>query len=80
MKHVGFGDIAKYTGMALEDVNAREFMILTTLAIAMLVIDLWPEPLIEVMHASVNNLIAHVSISKLPAAETGVALLNAVQP
>jgi hypothetical protein len=32
------------------------------------------------MHASVDNLLVHVSVSKLPAPETGVALLNAVQP
>ena len=80
VKRVVFGDIANDNVRALEDVNAREFVILATLAVAVLLFGLWPEPLIEVMHASVNNLIAHVSISKLPAAETGVALLNAVQP
>ncbi len=80
VKRVVFGDIANDNVRALEDVNAREFVILATLAIAVLLFGLWPEPLIEVMHASVNNLVAHVSISKLPAAETGVALLNAVQP
>jgi NADH-quinone oxidoreductase subunit M len=80
VKRVVFGDIANDNVRALEDVNAREFVILATLAVAVLLFGLWPEPLIEVMHASVNNLVAHVSISKLPAAETGVALLNAVQP
>jgi len=50
------------------------------LAGAVLLFGLWPAPLIEVMHASVDNLLAHVSVSKLPVQETGVALLNAVQP
>jgi len=26
---------------------------------------LWPAPLLEVMHASVDNLLAHASVSKL---------------
>jgi NADH-quinone oxidoreductase subunit M len=80
VKRVVFGEIANDNVKALEDVNAREFVILTTLAIAVLVFGLWPEPLIDVMHASVENLLAHVSISKLPTPETGVALLNAVKP
>ena len=64
----------------LEDVNAREFVILASLAVVVLLFGLWPAPLIDVMHASVGNLLAHVSVSKLPAGETGVALLNAVRP
>ncbi len=80
VKRVIFGDIANDNVKELEDVNAREFVILATLAVAVLVFGLWPEPLIEVMHASVDNLLVHVSVSKLPVQETGVALLNAVQP
>ena len=80
VKRVVFGDIANDNVQALEDVNAREFVILATLAGAVLLFGLWPAPLIEVMHASVDNLLAHVSVSKLPVQETGVALLHAVQP
>jgi NADH-quinone oxidoreductase subunit M len=80
VKRVVFGDIANDNVKALEDVNAREFVILATLAVAVLGFGLWPEPLIEVMHASVDNLLVHVTVSKLPVPETGVALLNAVQP
>jgi len=80
VKRVVFGDIANDNVRALEDVNAREFVILATLAVAVLFFGLWPEPLIEVMHASVENLLAHVSVSKLPPQETGLALLNAVKP
>jgi NADH-quinone oxidoreductase subunit M len=80
VKRVVFGDIANDNVKALEDVNAREFVILATLAGAVLLFGLWPAPLIEVMHASVDNLLAHVSVSKLPVQETGVALLHAVQP
>jgi NADH-quinone oxidoreductase subunit M len=80
VKRVVFGEIANDNVKALEDVNAREFVILATLVVAVLVFGLWPEPLIEVMHASVDNLLAHVSVSKLPPQETGLALLNAVKP
>ena len=80
VKRVVFGDIANDNVKALEDVNAREFVILATLTVAVLGFGLWPEPLIEVMHASVDNLLVHVTVSKLPVPETGVALLNAVQP
>ena len=80
VKRVVFGDVANDNVQALEDINAREFVILATLAGAVLLFGLWPAPLIEVMHASVDNLLAHVSVSKLPVQETGVALLHAVQP
>ena len=36
---------------------------------------IWPAPLTEIMHASVGNLLEHVSVSKLPA-ETGLALMG----
>jgi NADH-quinone oxidoreductase subunit M len=80
VKRVVFGDIANDNVRQLEDVNGREFVILASLAVVVLLFGLWPAPLIDVMHASVNNLLAHVSVSKLPAGETGVALLNAVRP
>jgi len=41
---------------------------------------LYPAPLIDVMHASVDSLLAHVSVSKLPVQQAGLTLLNAVQP
>ena len=39
---------------ALTDLNAREFIIMTTLAIAVLVLGLWPAPVVDVMHASIH--------------------------
>ena len=80
VKRVVFGDIANDNVRQLQDVNGREFVILASLAVVVLLFGLWPAPLIDVMHASVDNLLAHVSVSKLPPGETGVALLNAVRP
>jgi NADH-quinone oxidoreductase subunit M len=80
VKRVVFGDIANDNVRQLADVNAREFVILASLAVMVLFFGLYPAPLIDVMHASVDNLLAHVTVSKLPVQATGVALLNAVQP
>ena len=80
VKRVVFGDIANDNVRQLEDVNGREFVILASLAVMVLFFGLYPAPLIDVMHASIDNLLAHVTVSKLPVQETGVALLNAVQP
>jgi NADH-quinone oxidoreductase subunit M len=33
--------------------------------VAVLLLGLWPYPLVEVMHASINNLLQHISVSKI---------------
>ena len=78
VKRVVFGEIANDNVKQLEDITSREFLILASLAAVVLLFGLWPAPLVEVMHASVDHLLAHLSVSKLPA-EAGVALLGAGQ-
>ena len=78
VKRVVFGDVANDNVQQLEDINAREFVVLASLAAAVLLFGLWPAPLLEVMHASVDNLLVHLSASKLPA-QAGLALLGAGQ-
>ena len=65
VKRVVFGAVANEQVAALTDINRREFFILATLAAAVLFFGLWPAPLVEVMHASLENLLAHVLVSKL---------------
>ncbi len=65
VKRVIFGDIANDNVRALKDVNSREFFFLGMLAVAILLLGLWPDPLVEVMHATINNLLQHVMTSKL---------------
>ncbi|NOZ10143.1 MAG: NADH-quinone oxidoreductase subunit M [Gammaproteobacteria bacterium] len=65
-KRVIFGKVANEKVAALNDVNAREIVFLSLLAVFVLGIGVWPLPLLEVMHVSVDNLLNHVSISKLP--------------
>ena len=66
VKRVIFGDVANKNVAKLEDINGRETFILTSLAIAVLVLGVWPDPLIEVMDASVANLLQHISVPKIP--------------
>jgi NADH-quinone oxidoreductase subunit M len=64
-KRVIFGEIANKHVAELKDINGREFLILALLAIAVLGMGLYPLPLTEIMHASVNELLKHVAVSKL---------------
>jgi len=65
-KRVVFGAVANKQVEALQDINAREFLVLGVLAALVLVMGIWPQPFAEVLHTSVNELLAHVSYSKLP--------------
>jgi len=65
VKRVIFGDVANDNVAKLTDINRREFFILATLALIVLVIGVWPAPVTEVMHASVEHLLTQVSQSKL---------------
>ena len=64
-KRVVFGKVANKHVAALEDINGREFAFLAILAFCVLAMGLYPFPFTEVMHASVNELLRHVAVSKL---------------
>jgi len=65
VKRVVFGDIANDTVANLQDLNRRETVILGTLAFIVLLLGVWPDPLASVMQSSVDNLIQHITVSKL---------------
>ena len=65
-KRVVFGAVTNPRVNEMKDVSAREFSFLAVLAVLVLSMGLYPKPYTEVMHTSVNNLLAHVAISKLP--------------
>jgi NADH-quinone oxidoreductase subunit M len=50
----------------LNDINAREFLMLALLAIAVLAMGIYPKPFTDVMNTSVTQLLQHVAVSKLP--------------
>ena len=64
-KRVIFGDVANHHVAELTDINKREFAILGALALCTLWMGVYPQPFTEVMHASVNDLLRHVAISKI---------------
>jgi NADH-quinone oxidoreductase subunit M len=65
VKRVVFGEVANDKVAKLQDVNGREALVLAALVIAVLALGLWPQPLIEVMDASVEQLLRHIAVSKL---------------
>ena len=64
-KRVIFGAVANEHVAALRDLNPREALVLGLLAAAVLAMGIYPLPITEVMHASVNELLRHVAQSKL---------------
>ena len=64
VKRVIFGEVANNDVANLEDINAREAFVLGTLAVAVLLVGLWPAPLVDLMHASVDSLLQHIQQPK----------------
>ena len=65
VKRVIFGDIKNDNVKALKDLNNREFLVLGILAFVVLLVGVWPAPLLEVMSASVEHLVGQITVSKL---------------
>ncbi|MDH5594734.1 MAG: proton-conducting transporter membrane subunit, partial [Gammaproteobacteria bacterium] len=65
VKRVFYGEVANDNVKALKDLNGREYLIMFVLAITVLFFGLYPNPLLEVMHPTVDNLLQHISQSKL---------------
>ena len=63
-KRVIFGEIANDNVAELKDINSRETFILVILAIVVLLFGIWPAPIFDMMHPSVENLFQHVLQSK----------------
>ena len=64
-KRVIFGAVASPAVEGLQDISRREFVVLAILALAVLWLGVYPFPLTDVMHATVDNLLVHVGNSKL---------------
>ena len=65
VKRVIFGDVANDNVAALEDIGHREFAILGILAVSVLLLGLWPAPLMDAMEATLGHLLEHISQTKL---------------
>ncbi len=64
VKRVVYGEVKSDAVANLKDMNQREFFVMAALAVAVLVLGIWPEPLVEVMRASVQHLIELISVTK----------------
>ena len=65
-KRVVFGKVVHAHVQEMKDIGSREFFFLTLLALCVLGMGVYPKPFTDVMHASVDQLLDHVAISKLP--------------
>ena len=65
VKRVVFGPVTSPRVAALEDLNGREFIVLGALAAAVLLIGVWPAPLLKVMQPTVHHLLTQAVATKL---------------
>ena len=63
-KRVIFGKPANETVARLEDVTKRERLVLFTLAILILALGIYPQPLIEIMQPSIEKIIESATLTK----------------
>ena len=59
-----YGEVANDNVAALEDLNRREFIVLGILAIAVLLVGLWPAPLIDMMEVTIQHLVEQAGQTK----------------
>ena len=65
VKRVIYGEVANDNVAALKDLNGREFLVLAILALSVLLVGLWPAPLVDMMNVSIDRLVEQVGQTKL---------------
>jgi NADH-quinone oxidoreductase subunit M len=65
VKRVIYGPIGNDHVKEMKDVNQRELIVLSLCAVPVILIGVWPAPLLDVMHATVTNLVHQVVQTKL---------------
>jgi NADH-quinone oxidoreductase subunit M len=65
IKRVIFGPVANDKVAALQDLNPREFWVLSVLAASVLALGVWPAPLLNMMEASTQHLLQQLITSKI---------------
>lgn len=66
VKRVFYGEVANAKVAELKDLNKREFLILAILAVLVLALGIYPQPLTDMTNATVTQLLSHLAQSKLP--------------
>jgi NADH-quinone oxidoreductase subunit M len=67
VKRVVFGPVGNDRVAKLTDLNGREFLILGALAVVVLLVGIWPAPLLKVMGPSIQHLVHQAVATKIPA-------------
>ena len=65
VKRVIYGEVANEGVAKLKDLNNREFLFLGILALVVLIVGVWPAPLLDVMGPTVDHLVTQITHSKL---------------
>ena len=65
IKRVIFGEVGNEGVASLKDIDRREFFMLAVLAFSILILGVWPAPLMELMEPTLGALLEHISQSKL---------------
>ena len=52
----------------MQDLNPREFLVLAVIALAVLLLGVWPAPMLDMMEASVQHLMQQIVAGKIPGA------------
>jgi len=65
VKRVVFGPVTSPRVAALKDLNGREFIVLGALAVAVLLVGVWPAPLLKVMQPTIHHLLTQAIATKL---------------
>jgi NADH-quinone oxidoreductase subunit M len=65
VKRVIYGEVANDKVAAMKDLDGREFFVLSALAAAVLLVGLWPAPLLDVMRATTHHLAETLLVSKI---------------
>src|SRR5215469_8290304 len=65
VKRVVFGPVVSPRVAALQDLNGREYVVLGALAAAVLLVGVWPAPLLKVMQPTVHHLVSQAVATKL---------------
>jgi NADH-quinone oxidoreductase subunit M len=65
VKRVLYGEVANDNVAKLTDLNSREFYVLSVLAVSVLLVGVWPAPLIDLMTATIDQLMLQISETKI---------------
>src|SRR5499427_4891008 len=65
VKRVVFGPVVSPRVAALQDLNTREYIVLGALAVVVLLVGVWPAPLLKVMQPTVHHLVSQAVATKL---------------